>query len=165
MRQVGTTAATQTSSTWELALNAGRLGNEFRDGCLSDWSRLDFWPPGVFLEERHQIRGEAARPPLAAWLPGWLPGCLAAWLPGCLAAWLPGCLAAWLPGCLAACLPACLPAVSIASSPQRAGSRVRLSTLLLYYNMISNRCTHLRSLPAQMRHSQRSVRLIAIWYF
>ena len=149
MRQVGTTAATQTSSTWELALNAGRLGNEFRDGCLSDWSRLDFWPPGVFLEERHQIRGEAARPPLAAWLPGWLPGCLAA----------------WLPGCLAACLPACLPAVSIASSPQRAGSRVRLSTLLLYYNMISNRCTHLRSLPAQMRHSQRSVRLIAIWYF
>ena len=46
-----------------LGPNAGRVSNEFPDGCLSDWSRLAFRPPGVFSEERHlktlQSRGAA----------------------------------------------------------------------------------------------------------
>ena len=66
LRQVETPASVQIPSAWDLALNAGRVGNEFRDGCLSDRSRLAFRPPEVFLEPRKHAAEPRDHPCLRA---------------------------------------------------------------------------------------------------
>ena len=75
LRQAETSASVQIPSAWELALNPGRVGNEFRDGVEAGLSTAR----GVFGRPPPKHAAEPRdRPCLLGCLLGCLPGCLAA---------------------------------------------------------------------------------------